>query len=962
MVAAAALLTGVFLPIHAIAADYTRTEGVADTQPPVHTHDLAVVSIKAPKKVTLSSKKPTVVKSVKVAIQNRSPYTETIPDQNTLSNLVSLSVVPQSAGSNCSTPFAALDTGKPQPVLPVTLKPNKKLKIDFDVTFTCAVDPLKGSGHEDFRYIAQVDASALDGQEDVNPASDVCPRPPIPVIDGSTTDKGCGGKLPGKILGGPVLSDVILKDVSATYSIMGTVTNAVTGAAISGVSISLTGSTSMTTVTNANGEYTFTGLSTGNYLVTASLANFIFGPSERSITVGSASVTDESFIAIPDSLSLIASGISFLPDVFLSLNQLRASLVVSGGNIFFTDSSDQPLKKISLSDLVITPLAQRIGSPENVVLHDQSMLWVDGSHLNVTSLDGSGTTLLASGERDAVSGVTADIVVDDSYAYWVNTVSSPSCSPSCTWIIQRVPLAGGTPLTLATVNRRIVSLTADANNIFWEEASLEPLEPGCECGSSIKMVPKSGGTPVVLVDGTLNGSLPLPPPGNIPASWWPTGGLAVNASQIIFGMAENSNYQIKTVSISGGAVSTLSSVASTAGFALAAIRNLSGDGTYVYWIDSVNRTLNAIPVGGGNITVLASDLVLPSDLNTQAALTITADSAYWTEPGTVSGCCFQMETGRIRTVSLSGGVVSTVVSNLDTPAALAVDQQNLVWAENWRIAKAFLGDSSIATLASGLTTDMPRIAVGQNDVYVLDGDYIKKMPTNGGTLEKLASAHGGKIQDLSVQNQDIATDGSNVYWTSGLFGYGPSVQKVSTLGGTAITLAVPQGSADGPQDCYWRIVVDGKSVYWSSTSSQFPVGCTIKMVPINGDVTTTLVDFAYLRDFTVDGTNVYFSELGTNPGSIQKISANGGPITTVKTNIVAWVLANDGNNIYWIDPGLDGGIGVISKAEQQGGAFDGVLLGGAVFTDPFLAAEGITVEQGNIYWTETLGGDIYSIK
>ena len=211
MVAAAALFAGAFLPIHAIAADYTRIAAVTDTQPQVHTHDLAVVSIKAPNKVTLSLKKPIAFTTVKVAIQNRSPYTETITDQSTLRNLVNLSMVPQSAGSNCSTPFAELSS-KSQSVFPVTLKPNKMLKLVFDVTFTCAVDPLKGSGHEDFQYIAQVDASALDGQEDVDPASDICPRSPLRVVDGAKPDKGCGGKLPGKILGGPVLSDIVKKN------------------------------------------------------------------------------------------------------------------------------------------------------------------------------------------------------------------------------------------------------------------------------------------------------------------------------------------------------------------------------------------------------------------------------------------------------------------------------------------------------------------------------------------------------------------------------------------------------------------------------------------------------------------------------------------------------------------------------------------------------------------------------
>ena len=221
--------TTLLLPVYGIASGPTgdrlvTIQGVQQSnlqavpQQSEHTHDLAVISLKVPKKVTLSSKKPVVLKSVKVAIQNRSPYFETIPDQNTLSSLVSLTVVPESDGSDCSTPVAVLHTGKPQPVLPMTLNPNKKLNVVFDVTFTCAVDPLKGSGHEDFYYIARVDASMLDGQEDVNPASDVCPRSPVPVVDGAPKDKGCGWKLAGKILGGPVLSDVVLKGADTADS------------------------------------------------------------------------------------------------------------------------------------------------------------------------------------------------------------------------------------------------------------------------------------------------------------------------------------------------------------------------------------------------------------------------------------------------------------------------------------------------------------------------------------------------------------------------------------------------------------------------------------------------------------------------------------------------------------------------------------------------------------------------
>ena len=961
MLAAAALFTGAFLTIHAIAADYARIAAVTDTQPPVHTHDLAVVSIKAPKKVTLTAARPTVVTTARVAIQNRSPYVETIPDLSTLTKLVSLSVVPETTDSNCAAPAPVLHAGKPQPVLPVILKPNKTLKVVFDVTYTCAVDPLKGLGHEDYHYLATVDASAIDGQEDVNPASDICPREPLPVgtdpfPDVSIRDRGCGGKLPGKTLGAAVLTDIMVKSVNGvnkTYTISGVVVNAASKTAIPDVSIYLSGSASAITTTNLKGEYRFSGLTAGDYSITPNLVRTSFSPSNRSITVTGASVAKVDFAGVPASPSLIASGIDFLPDIFISTNQYRTSLVVSGENVFFTDSSDSPLKKFSLSDLVVTPLAQRIGTPESVVLHGENIVWVDGGRLNVTSLDGTQTTVLAHGERDVLSGVTTDVVVDDANVYWVNTVSSWGCSPSCTWIIQQVPLAGGKPITLATANRRIVALASDASNIYWEEESQDALEPGCQCGSSIKMVPKTGGLPVVLVDGALNGSLPPPPPGYTAGSWTPAGGLAVNASQIIFGTGNSSSYQIKSVSNSGGDISTLADVSST----LAAVRNLTVDQTNVYWIDRVNHTLNALPVGGGNVTVLASDLVLPSDSGNPVALAITADSAYWTEPGPVGSYYLQMGTGRIRTVSLSGGTVDTVVGGIDGPVALAVDQQTLVWVENWRIAKSLIGDGLATTLVSGITTEMPRIAVDQSYVYVLDGNYVKKIPINGGTPEKLISINGGNPYGLIAPNYDIATDGSNIYWTDG-----GSVNKVAIAGGTATMLALSPESYGGPQECYWRVAVDALNVYWSSTSSQFPIGCNINKVPKDGGSATSLVDVAYLRDFTVDGTDVYFSEVGTNPGSIRKISINGGPVSTVATNIFAWVLANDEKNVYWIDPGFNGGIGIISKSGPQGGGFDGYLVGGSLLTDPYLAAEAIAVVQGSIYWTESVGGDIYSIK
>jgi len=81
---------------------------------------------------------------------------------------------------------------------------------------------------------------------------------------------------------------------------------------------------------------------------------------------------------------------------------------------------------------------------------------------------------------------------------------------------------------------------------------------------------------------------------------------------------------------------------------------------------------------------------------------------------------------------------------------------SLVWTESWRVAGQPLGGGSVTTLASGVSTDMARIAIDQTNIYILDGDLIKKLPFSGGIVENLAPAHGGSIADQSAANQDMS--------------------------------------------------------------------------------------------------------------------------------------------------------------------------------------------------------------
>ncbi len=172
----------------------------------VVSHNLAVIAIKAPKVVALTAKKPSQTKFVRVTIQNRGDHPEMIMDSGVLANLVALEL--ESTGSNCVAPEAELVVGPPQRPLPVTLKPKQKFTAIFTVTYDCANDPLKGPGHEDFEYYAEVHHEAIDGQPDGQPADDDCPHD---AIGGAFKDKGCGGKKPDGTRGEDVLTDVTVK-------------------------------------------------------------------------------------------------------------------------------------------------------------------------------------------------------------------------------------------------------------------------------------------------------------------------------------------------------------------------------------------------------------------------------------------------------------------------------------------------------------------------------------------------------------------------------------------------------------------------------------------------------------------------------------------------------------------------------------------------------------------------------
>jgi hypothetical protein len=110
-------------------------------------------------------------------------------------------------------------------------------------------------------------------------------------------------------------------DFSATlgYTISGQVTLKNSG--LSGVTITLSGDDSDTTITDSEGNYVFTGLSDGSYTVTPSKEGYEFDPSSQEVTISGASEINIDFTAEVLSLPKIffIAPISSVPGQILNI-------------------------------------------------------------------------------------------------------------------------------------------------------------------------------------------------------------------------------------------------------------------------------------------------------------------------------------------------------------------------------------------------------------------------------------------------------------------------------------------------------------------------------------------------------------------------------------------------------------------------------------------------------------------
>lgn len=220
---------------------------------------------------------------------------------------------------------------------------------------------------------------------------------------------------------------------TTTYTISGTISPVVGGA---GATVSLTGSSSATTTADANGNFSFSGLSNGSYTVTPTKSGYTFSPTNKSVTINGANQTGINFTAqstatwsISGSISPVSGGSG--ATVALSGTSSATTTADANGNFSFTGLSNgsytvTPTKISYTFSPANQPVTINGSNQTGVNFIAQAVATWSISGTISPPANGNGTTVALSGTSSATT--TAD--ANGNYSFTQLTNGSYTVTPS----------------------------------------------------------------------------------------------------------------------------------------------------------------------------------------------------------------------------------------------------------------------------------------------------------------------------------------------------------------------------------------------------------------------------------------------------------------------------------------------------------------------------------------------------
>ena len=259
---------------------------------------------------------------------------------------------------------------------------------------------------------------------------------------------------------------VAMANTVPTYSISG----AVSGAVLSGVTITLSGAGSATATTNSSGSYSFSGLANGSYTATPSMAGYTFTPASLPVTVSGANISSTNFVSTANTVPTysIAGSVSgaVLSGVTITLSggkSATATTSASGSYSFSSLANGSYTVTPSMAGYTFTPASLPVTiSGANIT---STNFVATANTVPTYSIAGSvsgavlsGVTIILSGGKSA----TATTSASGSYSFSSLANGSYTVTPS---------MAGYTftpaslPVTVSGVNITSTNFVAAANTV-----------------------------------------------------------------------------------------------------------------------------------------------------------------------------------------------------------------------------------------------------------------------------------------------------------------------------------------------------------------------------------------------------------------------------------------------------------------------------------------------------------------
>ena len=199
----------------------------------------------------------------------------------------------------------------------------------------------------------------------------------------------------------------VIYNTGQGYSIVGTIS----GPGAAGATVSLTGTSTATTTSDASGNYSFSGLANGTYTVTPSSAGYVFTPGNQSVTISGAHAMNVNFSSVAQTYT-ISGTISGPGGAGAAVNLSGASTATTtangSGNYSFTGLVNGSYTITpSLSGYVYTPtnLAVTV-SGANISAANFSSTQVFSLSGTISGPGGAGATVSLAGASTATT--TAD--------------------------------------------------------------------------------------------------------------------------------------------------------------------------------------------------------------------------------------------------------------------------------------------------------------------------------------------------------------------------------------------------------------------------------------------------------------------------------------------------------------------------------------------------------------------------